>query len=361
MHNNERLLAMLGNVELMALLARTESSGGGGAANSFVFRPGGVQGGNVFTTWASMMAAVSVTPGIREIYLDDTIAPAHVTAGTWDVEACRFLPNFEGNAELFFDPGAVFTFTTIELDGGIEFVQDAAATAPVFSLPTAQAFALITVRGQFTTANIRSAGAQPWGEAQTGTNLNLFCSDDVVIGDGTNNAFNALAGGAVLGFFNDFSRPQAHAFGGAGTASIFYSSSIGLPVTVQDATTTTLNFIGLTNAKQSTAVVDGGTHTVTFVTANIAKVATGLVQVNGDCSGATAAADTITVTLKRDGTVLRTKTIVTTAGQLNYDVAMSFLDTLPDFANHTYTLSLAGAQNNTVAANGGYIGANEQV
>jgi hypothetical protein len=79
-------------------------------------------------------------------------------------------------------------------------------------------------------------------------------------------------------------------------------------------------------------------------------------MVTGSCAGATAAADAITVTLVRDvgggPVVLATKTVTTTAGQLNYDVAFAQVpDTLPDNLAHTYSIQLAGAQNNTVAAN----------
>lgn len=54
----------------------------GGAA--FVFRPGGVAAGNVYTSWPALMAACDALPGPRQIAFDDSLlSPCVVPSGAW--------------------------------------------------------------------------------------------------------------------------------------------------------------------------------------------------------------------------------------------------------------------------------------
>ena len=52
---------------------------------SFVFRPGGVEQGNVYTSWSSLYQALNLVEGDRIVLVDATIAPASVPAGTYDM------------------------------------------------------------------------------------------------------------------------------------------------------------------------------------------------------------------------------------------------------------------------------------
>jgi hypothetical protein len=73
---------------------------GGGApvastTNVIIFRPGGVAGGNVYTTWATTMAQVAAVHGAATVRVDDSIvSPAPVPAGTWDGETAALLAGY---------------------------------------------------------------------------------------------------------------------------------------------------------------------------------------------------------------------------------------------------------------------------
>jgi hypothetical protein len=358
---------------------------------TFVFKPGagGVQASNVYTTWAGLAADVAKVPGPRTILVDPSLAPCHMTAGgPYDLDNVTFRVN-EGSLDftLHIDTGASFTSSSITLSG-ITVSCDAAATPW-----TPTAFAALSMENGATLSS--SAGHAPFmAITAAGSFSQVLCPAAVAIGDGATNVFTVAVGQELdifVGgpqFQGGGSGLNAHACGGLGTVHCIIDDSavVALPQDVatftqilsskatQCAFTPTtgaqwnpvptqvgaaLDQLAAPNPVQTTAVVGSGGHTVSVTTGNIAKKKSGVVHVSGDCSGATAAADTITCTLLRDAAVLRTKTIVTTAGQLNYDVAMSFEDVLPDLANHTYSIQLAGAQNNTVAANGGYCGARE--
>src|SRR5688572_10949123 len=53
------------------------------SGNNFVFRPGGVDGGNVFTTWAPLVAAMALVQGYKTLQFDNSIAPCVIPAGVW--------------------------------------------------------------------------------------------------------------------------------------------------------------------------------------------------------------------------------------------------------------------------------------
>lgn len=57
----------------------------GAGASTVVWRPGGVSSGNVFATWAEVVAAVAALNGSVTIVLDASIAPAVIPAGAWDL------------------------------------------------------------------------------------------------------------------------------------------------------------------------------------------------------------------------------------------------------------------------------------
>lgn len=69
----------------------TEGGGGGGGDSefaTFVYRPGGVPGGNVFTSWPALVAEVGLVAGPKIVEIDDSIiapAPAIIPAGTYNM------------------------------------------------------------------------------------------------------------------------------------------------------------------------------------------------------------------------------------------------------------------------------------
>jgi len=81
-------------------------------ATTFVFRPGGVAGGNVYTTWATLYAAFSAVEGPKWVQVDSSLAVATVPAGTWDVRDVNWVGHFGdlgASAQLDFADGAKFT------------------------------------------------------------------------------------------------------------------------------------------------------------------------------------------------------------------------------------------------------------
>lgn len=67
-------------------------------ASGIIWRPGGVAGGNVFTTWASAFAAAMLVNDVTTIYVDNSIAPAIVPPGTYDGQGMLLLAQFGVNA-----------------------------------------------------------------------------------------------------------------------------------------------------------------------------------------------------------------------------------------------------------------------
>jgi hypothetical protein len=321
---------------------------------SVVFRPGGVAGGNVYTTWASMMADLAQFQGPKDIYVDDSLAAAHVTAGAWNLDLCTLIGNFNSPTEtLIFDVGATITATQWWIRNGL--VCQSVSTAAVWT--TTGAFSIVYLDGG---SNIQSAAAPavPFITSGSTTETVVTLTSDSFLGDGTHAVLNVPAGKPT--FVNLFSGStlDAAASTGAGTRQASYDSSS----TVSD-TTFALNYLPTANLVTVSGNTGTGTHTVTTTTGNISKKKTGKVNVYGSCAGATAAADTITATLVRDvagaNTTIATQTVTTTAGQLNYNVGFGIVDTLPDALPHTYSIRLAGAQNNTVAANQAIVNAQE--
>src|SRR5271165_5327396 len=116
-------------------------------AYTFVFRPGGVQYRNVFTTWPALMAARNQldpsTPVL--ILIDDRLAGAHMTtvgaSAPWNLDQTTLFSTWgTTQASLIIDVGAQFTSTSLRVSGAL-FLQSN-ATAPVW-VPTTDAQLII--------------------------------------------------------------------------------------------------------------------------------------------------------------------------------------------------------------------------
>jgi hypothetical protein len=110
-HSIERVLPQPGN---LAGLVPFVAGDGGAPADAtptlaFVFRPGGVAGGNVYTTWPSLMAAVGPVQGPKVIQFDDTIiSPVVVPAGTYDMMQTAWAGILNHQTVVNVSEGAVF-------------------------------------------------------------------------------------------------------------------------------------------------------------------------------------------------------------------------------------------------------------
>lgn len=85
---------------------------------------------------------------------------------------------------------------------------------------------------------------------------------------------------------------------------------------------------------------------VGFSTGNIARKGSGLVEVTATISGAASGAATLTATMLRDGAALAgspTAVASVAAGDLDAAITLTWIDTLPDDANHTYGIQVAAS------------------
>lgn len=102
---------------LPALRKGVRSSGGPFPPGSnppvtFVFRPGGVAGGNIYTDWNALYAVMSAVEGPKWLEVDSSLAPAIVPAGAWDfsdVDLRGHLGDTSVPMELQFADGATAT------------------------------------------------------------------------------------------------------------------------------------------------------------------------------------------------------------------------------------------------------------
>jgi hypothetical protein len=70
---------------LAAFIRRLIATLFGAGASTVVWRPGAVSSGNVFGTWAEVVAAVAALNGAVTIVVDMDAAPAVIPAGAWDL------------------------------------------------------------------------------------------------------------------------------------------------------------------------------------------------------------------------------------------------------------------------------------
>jgi hypothetical protein len=102
--------------------------------NLFVFRPGGIPGGNVFTGWPSLISAMPGVEGRKILEFDDSLATCQIPAGNWamkDVMWAGFGPR-QGvpRTTVYILDGA--TFTDLRMIGGqITIVNKATSISPV--------------------------------------------------------------------------------------------------------------------------------------------------------------------------------------------------------------------------------------
>ncbi|HEX7780433.1 MAG TPA: hypothetical protein VF424_14395 [Vicinamibacterales bacterium] len=100
----------------------------------FVFRPGGVQQDNVFTSWPALVAALGTMEGRKIVEFDDSLGACQIPAGQWamkDVSWAGFGPR-PGKPRPVVDilEGAVFTGLRI-IGGQITIFNKATSTSPI--------------------------------------------------------------------------------------------------------------------------------------------------------------------------------------------------------------------------------------
>ena len=99
-------------------LARRFGGSSSGTTFSFVYRPGGVAGANVYTTWPTLVAAVNAVAGLRLVSVDDSIADAHATAGAWNLAGWILTGSFKRTPRTGNSPTLYFDDATTLVAGG---------------------------------------------------------------------------------------------------------------------------------------------------------------------------------------------------------------------------------------------------
>lgn len=180
-------------VALALAKAAAASSSGAPHASVFVYRPGGVAAGNVYSSWAALWAQASTVQGPVTVQIDDSIvSPAVVPAGTYPIPSTLTLDavanpsSSTGGAILQLADGAHFTLPRqggdLRFQGFVQ-VQSAATTA----IMTCVAGQEVNVTGAQLGMLEMTAGA-PFFHVQAGAFL-LGLFDNFNIGDGTHAAF----------------------------------------------------------------------------------------------------------------------------------------------------------------------------
>jgi hypothetical protein len=187
--------------------------------NAVVFKPGGVAGKNLYTTWADVMTAVALLKGPTTIYFDDTnVTPAVIPAGAYALENVTFA-NWKGGQVTNVQVAAGVTWTGLLAirDINVEFLN----TALVETIDGRAMFfdgASITANG---TAPIWDTAAGAQFQMRNGSSLN---------GTGAVAAFDIQAGQVLQLVIVGFSSINASAISGGATATlaeIFGDSSNG--------------------------------------------------------------------------------------------------------------------------------------
>lgn len=181
---------------LLEVIKRLIASLFGAGASTVVWRPGAVSSGNVFATWAEVVAAVAKLNGAITIGIDTDTAPAVIPPGNYDlrsagvsgpvafVNASKVSPFIAPFVTL--GPGAVTLVGLSELDG-VSIVNS--STVPVISITDNKTF---TIRKE---GGIFQAGAAAFFAVSGAGIFDLFLKDFAEISNfGGTNAITVAAG-----------------------------------------------------------------------------------------------------------------------------------------------------------------------
>lgn len=132
---------------------------------TFVFRPGGIAGGNVYTDWNALYAVMSTVEGPKWLEVDSSLAPAIVPAGVWDfsdVDLRGHLGDVSSAMELQFADGA--TATNLAHVTQV-LTLTALGTTPVMTLSAPGQYVLLIREG----STIQASGTAPFFDVASAT------------------------------------------------------------------------------------------------------------------------------------------------------------------------------------------------
>jgi hypothetical protein len=358
------VLALLWRAQARAALALSLQT-------TFVFRPGGVAGANVYTSWPAMMAAVGRVAGPKWIEIDATHATADVPAGTWNVDDCTI-------------QGFSNTFPTLTFVSGAQLAFDYVVVSNV-QLGSASSTPIANITSPFVEIVLQQGGqlsgspAAPFVEVQNGGSLAVLSSDGT-IGDGTNVAIATEAGGTTFLAMFVNSELAAGALGGPVPASVNITSDFinaGAQPTaphftdVSDSsqenytpstpgnwnpTPTTvrmgLDQLAAPNAAPLFNAAPLGPSVSVSLSVSVTKHKSGKFLITASLSGTAAAPASVLIFLQKDAAGIGGITSVeTTGGGNNWWGSISWIDTAADDNPHTYAVLANSASALTVNTN----------
>lgn len=99
--------------------------------STFVYRQGGIAAGNVYTTWASLYAAVNAVSGPKVVQIDDASGTPEISAGAFNLTDWVIVGAYDGvtRPTLTVRTGVTLSFGHIQLQR-IVFLLDAGASSP---------------------------------------------------------------------------------------------------------------------------------------------------------------------------------------------------------------------------------------
>ena len=195
---------------------------------SFVYRPGGVAAGNVYTTWATLYAALSAVAGPKTVAVDNSLAggPATVPTGLYDLSEVTLQPGTSllNSPTLNFLNGAHLTASQLSISYGLIVTTDAAATSKTMTVPSG-GFTYITLSGD---SNLQALGSQPFVDIQAGGGILMNLDQLALLGDGTHAAVQIDGSGSFGNIYvlNDSEIATSGVTGtGLGNLTVHFDSS----------------------------------------------------------------------------------------------------------------------------------------
>lgn len=159
-----------------------------------IYRPGGLAGGGVFTSWALLMATFALTQGDVVIEIDDSIvSPALIPAGAWDLQsratlAGKFKADYSQVLAQFQDGASLLNPTFFSLN----LVLDTVSASPVVTLAQNQ------VVVQNFGAVVLSSGLAPFYSIPDGVGAQIVLLHFARLDTGTIESVDVGAGSTLL-------------------------------------------------------------------------------------------------------------------------------------------------------------------
>jgi hypothetical protein len=202
------------------------TSDAGNGANVVTFRPGGVDGPGVGTTFAKAMALLAAIPGYKLLAFDDSIVtPCVIPAGAYDmteVEWTAFIDraNTTGIAVSVSD-GVQLTWPAIKIGGDLTITNHCTSGAP-FVLPVGTTLSVMELGTGFTGdyPTITNAGTSPFLDlSNLGTGIFIMRSNGQITGANPAIALGASSGSFGWGSAQGFARLAANMITGSNAAA----------------------------------------------------------------------------------------------------------------------------------------------